>query len=59
MQTTLPKPLTLKEVCELFGISRMTLWRWLQEDPRFPKPFTTGNKKLWNPEKLREFMEGE
>jgi predicted DNA-binding transcriptional regulator AlpA len=29
----------LPGVCDLTGASRTTIWRWVKDDPSFPKPF--------------------
>ena len=29
----------LKDVCQMVGVSRPTVWRWVNSDPSFPKPF--------------------
>ena len=33
---------TAEKVCELFGISRATLWRWEHECDDFPQPLRIG-----------------
>ncbi len=29
----------LSDVCNLTGASKTTIWRWVKDDPNFPKPF--------------------
>ncbi len=33
------RAIRLPAVCDLTGASRGTIWRWVKEDPSFPKPF--------------------
>jgi len=33
------RAIRLPAVCALTGVSRTTVWRWVREDPDFPKPF--------------------
>ena len=30
--------LTDKQVAERYGVSRVTIWRWVKVDPAFPRP---------------------
>lgn len=57
-QSAVSKPLTKQDLCELFGIHRQTLWNWERDDPRFPKPFNNGRRKLYDPEAIRKYMRG-
>jgi predicted DNA-binding transcriptional regulator AlpA len=41
-------------VRERYGISDMTLWRWL-EARRFPKPFRIGRLRFWRRRELERF----
>lgn len=34
--------ITAEKVCEIFGISRATLWRWEHECTDFPQPLRIG-----------------
>lgn len=47
---------TSKYVRDRYGVSDMTLWRWLR-DPKlnFPKPLTIRRRNLWVPEELDAF----
>jgi prophage regulatory protein len=37
-----------KSVCEMLGISKATLWRWVKSDDSFPKPLKlTGKTTVW------------
>ena len=38
--TPVDKAIRLPRVCELLGVSRATIWRWVKLDPSFPKPFS-------------------
>ena len=29
----------LPRVCDLTGVSRASIWRWVKSDPTFPRPF--------------------
>lgn len=33
------RAIRLPGVCDATGASRTTIWRWVKEDPTFPKPF--------------------
>jgi len=35
----LSRAIRLPRVCDLTGVSRPTIWRWVRDDASFPKPF--------------------
>ena len=44
---------TSKEVCQKIGISRSTLWRWVQKDPSNDTRYRNRNGwRLWSDEQL-------
>lgn len=50
--------LTEGDVCGRLGISRVTLWRWVNAG-QFPRPIYPGaNTKRWTPESYDRFIEG-
>lgn len=52
-----PRLVSTKYVCEVLGISRTTLWRWLS-DGRFPKPMQLGPMRtVWQPCDIDDFIE--
>lgn len=34
--------LKLATVCDMLDASKSSIWRWLREDPSFPRPFKLG-----------------
>jgi excisionase family DNA binding protein len=43
------KPLTLDDVCAVFGVTRMTIYKWVKAG-RFPKPYRPGKRRVfWHP----------
>lgn len=52
-----PLLLTKEQVCEALGISRVTLWRWV-ESGIFPKPMQLGPRRIvWRPSAVDLFLE--
>jgi excisionase family DNA binding protein len=49
VSAALPRLLTQGEVCELTGVSRITLWQWRRAG-RFPQPLVLGYRTLRWPE---------
>lgn len=48
---------TTKEILEMFGITRSTLWRW-QKEGRFPKPITiAGGRNLYPESIVADYIE--
>jgi predicted DNA-binding transcriptional regulator AlpA len=43
-----------RQAAERYGVGRATIWRWLREDPSFPRPvrFTPGCTRWSLPELL-------
>lgn len=47
---------TAKSVLEYFGISRMTLWRWVHDpDKPFPAPVKRGETRYWVKSEIRQW----
>ena len=38
--TSHDRAVRLPRVCELTGVSRATIWRWVKNDQSFPQPFS-------------------
>jgi prophage regulatory protein len=38
METQAGRYLTDKQIAAMFGVSRITVWRWASTDPTFPSP---------------------
>ena len=36
------RAIRLPTVCEVLSASKSSVWRWVREDPSFPKPFKLG-----------------
>lgn len=49
--------LSSSDVCALFGnTSKMTLWRWLQDDSLgFPKPTKIRQRRYWDADEIEAF----
>lgn len=44
-------------MCELLGISKATLWRWVSDDQEFPKPLKISEKtRAWRLAEVRAWM---
>jgi excisionase family DNA binding protein len=55
-QATLTAPLTLTEVCEIVGVTRLTLMRWCAQG-KFPPPLPIGiRRRLWNPSDVQRAL---
>lgn len=39
------KLLSIKEIMEMFGISKSTFYRLVRNDPTFPKPVSLGDRR--------------
>ncbi|WP_420793886.1 helix-turn-helix transcriptional regulator [Pseudomonas fontis] len=46
---------TTEQVCEIFKISRSTLYRLSKNDPTFPQPLHFGRAIRWNLAEICEF----
>lgn len=56
MQQVTPKA-TCKEICELYQISRQTLWR-MAKNPDFPAPYRIGRAVRWDVAAVDAFLSG-
>jgi excisionase family DNA binding protein len=58
MRPAVTRPLTLREVAELCGVTRATLRSWVRAG-RFPPPLKVGiRKKLWSPADVERALHG-
>jgi predicted DNA-binding transcriptional regulator AlpA len=47
----------LPGVCDLTGVSRTTIWRWVKDDPSFPKPFRlSAAVTCWDEDEILEWI---
>ena len=48
-------------VMKYFGISKVTLWRWLNKRPDldFPKPFLINGRKYWVKSQIQSWAEAQ
>lgn len=46
-----------KDLCQDLGITRTTLWRWIDE-PGFPKPIKRGNTVLFDVAAVEAWLTG-
>ena len=61
-QVTPSRALRLPRVCDLTGASRSTVWRWVKNDPDFPRPFHLSKSKsvtCWDEREILDFLEFE
>lgn len=53
-----PKFLPAAAVCTRYGVTKMTLWRWLQHvDLGFPKPIQISKRNYWKLAELEGWEE--
>lgn len=56
MTTTIPRLLTLKEVCTLAGVSRIAIYRW-RRNGLFPQPVILGTRTIrWTEPAITKFL---
>lgn len=49
---------TVRQICG--DISRMTLWRWLENDALdFPRPIYIGNRRYWREADVIDWLESQ
>lgn len=52
------RALRLPQVCDLIGVSPASIWRWVKQDERFPKPFKVSeNVTVWDESELLSWLE--
>jgi prophage regulatory protein len=52
------KAIRLPRVCELTGASRATIWRWVQNDPTFPRRFRlSAGIVCWSEDEILNWIE--
>jgi len=57
MDNTLPQYLRAKQIAKMFCISVPTLYRYLNNDPAFPRPLKPTKKTtLWNVKEIEEYF---
>lgn len=44
-------------VRELFGVSEMTIWRWMNSDVGFPKPIYISGRRYWREADLLAWLD--
>ncbi len=42
-----------KSVAERYDVHRSTVWRWVREDPKFPKPVRINGSTRWDQDELQ------
>lgn len=48
----------LPGACELLGVSRATIWRWVDNDPSFPQPFKLSEGvTVWDEAEVLQWIE--
>lgn len=53
------RAIRLQGVCDATGASRTTIWRWVKEDPTFPKPFKLSEAvTVWDEDEVRGWLAG-
>jgi excisionase family DNA binding protein len=50
------KLLSINELCEYLGISRVKLWQ-LRQDNNFPKPINLGTQQKWKKSEIEAYIE--
>ncbi|WP_080713037.1 helix-turn-helix transcriptional regulator [Bordetella bronchiseptica] len=49
--------LRTKDVLQLLGIGRTTLYRWLEQNPQFPRPVSLGPNSIgWFENELNQWL---
>jgi len=52
------RALRLIDVTKAVGVSRATVWRWVQSDPTFPKPFKlNGSVTVWDEAEVHGWLQ--
>lgn len=55
--TILNKAIRLDQVCELTGVSRATVWRWVNTNDAFPRPFRlSAGVTVWDEQELLDWV---
>ncbi|MDR0580922.1 MAG: helix-turn-helix domain-containing protein [Holosporaceae bacterium] len=50
--------LKYKELMVLFGVTRSTIWMWVNNEAMdFPQPFKVGRKLLWKRSEIEAYLE--
>lgn len=53
----MPNLLTIREVCELLKVKKTTVYKWVREDPTFPKQIHLGPRVVrWDADQLAEWV---
>jgi prophage regulatory protein len=48
----------LPTVCNVLGASKSSVWRWVREDPSFPKPFKLGPQlTVWDETEVLHWLD--
>ncbi len=55
----LDRLLKINDVCELLGLSRATIYRWMRAKPNpFPLPIKLGGASRWTERQISEWRKG-
>ena len=58
--TSHDRAIRLPRVCDLTGVSRATVWRWVKTDQSFPKPFSLSpGVTVWDEQELFDWIEAQ
>jgi prophage regulatory protein len=50
--------LTIKDVCYKLKVTKTTVYKWLHEDPTFPKQITLGPRVVrWKADELEQWLQ--
>lgn len=53
------RAIRLAQVVAVTGVSRPTIWRWVRNDPTFPKPFhLSAGITAWDEAEITAWIEG-
>jgi prophage regulatory protein len=54
----MPNLLTIHEVCEKLKVQKTTVYKWLRDDPTFPKQIKLGPRVVrWREKELTAWLE--
>ena len=47
---------TVKDLMKLSNVTRRTIYKWIEEEPNFPKPFKIGLKLFWKRSEIEAYL---
>jgi predicted DNA-binding transcriptional regulator AlpA len=53
---SLDKMLQMKDLMEVFGVSRATIYEWVKKEG-FPKSYKIGGKNFWKRSEIEAYLE--